>query len=404
MLRSKNGLLLAGTNVLNVIDWSRLTQDTRVDVPIRVPESGMPLTKESVIVRPLYVNKPVMLKGTAVKQSTTLSFNSNYFDEGLVVETLGDYKKYLEYLVANGRQRVKKDAQARLDSLKARTSGMPDGTILRLFAVDKDGKCYASSTGVFASSPIALSSVVFSNGKHLDELITSYADKNGGDKVKHLAANLGIREVPTMASDIQVNDTTLRETLGLMGIILTVRGLSQTFGHADEVMAEFKLVAEPVLDRLGEAGLQAWEMPWALSSFKRLNLPDDKRLVANYVGGYLTAHIQLLSVNGTGDTLSYANVPLGTALGVGKWAFNNNTYSVRLGDDAVFTIDPKFNDIIAKAQTLTQTEISQIIKVILDAAAVYGRCLGDNDLWTTAIWLEWLGIRGFMGGLAINAS
>lgn len=404
MLRSKDGLLLAGTNVLNVTDWSRLTQDSRVDVAIRVPESGMPLTKESVIVRPVYVNKPVTLKGTAVKQSTTLPFESKYFDEGLVVETLGDYKRYLEYLIANGRQRVKKDAQAKLDSLKMRTSNMPDGTIMRLFAVDKDGKCYASSTGVFASSPIPLGSVMFSNGKNLAELITTYADANGGDKVKQLATNLGIREVPSMASDIQVNDTTLRETLGLMGVILTVRGLSRTYGHADEVMAEFKLVAEPVLDRLGEAGLQAWEMPWALSSFKRLNLPDDKRLIANYVGGYLTAHIQLLAVNGTGDVLSYANVPLGTALGVGKWAFNNNTYSVRLGEDAVFTIDPKFNDVLAKAQTLSQTEISQIIKVILDAAAVYGRCLGDNDLWTTAIWLEWLGIRGFMGGLAINAS
>lgn len=405
MLRNRNGLLVNSCILTYPLDFSKLMQSERTDEAIRVPAKGAPLTKDAVLGLSLYANKPVTIDGTAVKKGLTQSFRSQFYDEGVVIERFGDRIAYLEYVAANSSGRIKKDAAAQVERLKRSLGNIPMNAISRVYAVDQDGRIYASSSGIFQQGAVALADIHFSSGKSLDAYLSDYASKeSGGDKIKSLYANLAIRQVPEFSTDVGITETSVRETLGLVGLILTTRGLARSYGSTEDVISEFRLVCEPLLDKLGERSLTAWDMPWALSSFSRLKLSETKRMVANFVGGYLTASVNLLSVNATGDTImSTGQIPLGTALSQGKWSFSNNTHSVRLNND-VFTIDPQYNDVIAKALTLTADEVSAIIGIILDAAQVYGLCMGDKNNWTSAMWAEWLGVTGLIGALAINAA
>lgn len=400
MLVSKNGIIV-GATIIGDQTFDRLVQNSRHDVAIVVPRNGIPLTKESVIGKALFTSKEFKMRGTALKGSYTQNFECNMCREGVVIETLGDKIKYLEYIEANSTGRAKREAAVALANVKKGTSGLHSDVILRLFAVDNKGDLWASSHGVFNDVAVDMSSIVFSNGSTLASILESYSKV---DSVKMSMKNLAIRKVPSFSTNIQVNSHTVRECLGLMGVLLTTRGLGRTFKSPDDVMAEFKLVAEPLLDKLGNEGVAAWEMPWALSSFSRLNLPSDKRMIANQVAGYLTASIGLLAANATGsDVVFRSQTPLGTALSIGKWAFNNNTHSVRIGG-STFTVDGGYNHIINEALKLNREDISAIISVVLDAAQVYGKCMGDNSNWTATMWADWLGISGLIGGLAINAS
>lgn len=400
MLVSKNGIIV-GATIVGDQPFDRLVQNSRHDVAITVPKYGVPLTKESVIGRALLIANEFKMQGTALKGSYTQAFECAMCREGVVVETLGDKIRYLEYIESNSTGRAKREASVALANVKKGTNGLHSDVILRLFAVDKNGDLWASSHGVFNDNAVDLSSITFNNGKSLASIMTEYSSI---DSVKMSMKNLAIRKVPSLSTNIQVNTTTVRECLGLMGVLLTTRGLGRSFKSADDVMAEFKLVAEPLLDKLGNEGVAAWEMPWALSSFTRLNLPSDKRMVANQVAGYLTASIGLLSANATGsDVVFRSQTPLGTALSMGKWSYNNNTHSVRIGS-SVFTVDGTYNHIVNEALKLTREDVSAIISVVLDAAQVYGKCMGDASNWTATLWADWLGISGLMGGLAINAS
>lgn len=400
MLVSKSGIIVGATIIADQ-PFDRLVQNSRHDVAIVVPRHGIPLTKESVIGKALYVSKEFEMQGTALKGSFTQSFKCNMCREGVIVETLGDKIKYLEYIEANSTGRAKKEAAVALANVRKGTSGLHSDVILRLFAVDAAGSLWASSHGIFNDVAVDLSHVSFSDGRTLANILEGYSNV---DSVKMSMKNLAIRKVPSFSTNIQVNAHSVRECLGLMGVLLTTRGLGRTFKSPDDVMAEFKLVAEPLLDKLGKEGVAAWEMPWALSSFSRLNLPSDKRMIANQVAGYLTASVGLLSANATGtDVVFRSQTPLGTAISMGKWTFNNNTHSVRIGS-SVFTIDGSYNHVVNEALKLNREEVSAIIAVVLDAAQVYGKCMGDNSNWTAVMWADWLGISGLIGGLAINAS
>lgn len=400
MLVSKSGIIV-GATIIGDQSFDRLVQNSRHDIPIVVPKYGIPLTKESVIGRALLVSNEFKMNGTALKGSYTQSFSCTMCKEGVVVETLGDKIRYLEYIEANSTGRAKREASVALANVKKGTNGLHSDVILRLFAVDGNGDLWASSHGVFNETAVDISSITFNNGNTLANILEAYSSI---DSVKMSMKNLAIRKVPSFSTNIQVNSKTVRECLGLMGVLLTTRGLGRSFKSPDDVMAEFKLVAEPLLDKLGSEGIAAWEVPWALSSFSRLNLSSDKRMIANQVAGYLTASVGLLSANATGSDIVFrSQTPLGTALSMGKWTFTNNTHSVRIGA-SVFTIDGSYNHIISEALKLSREDVSAIVSVVLDAAQVYGKCMGDSSNWTATMWADWLGISGLIGGLAINAS
>lgn len=395
MLISKHKLIINGCDVPQ--DFSRYAQDSRVDVAVVVPKQGVPLTAQSKLLTPVFLNSPVEGSGTAMKRTTALNFKCNLFNEGVVVERLGDRRRMLEFLVAkakNKSNRVRAERElARFNSLSA---GQSDKTILWIAAVDSRGDLYVSSSGVLQSADVVASEVAFSNGKHLGNIWAGNVEVEQPN-----LAQLNLRRVQPMAVNQAITEQEVREALSLTGCLLTIRGFHAAGRSADDVIAEWNLVAQPLLEALPNQVFTSWELPWAISTFRSLRLSSADQARANFVAPYLTCALGIIASSSSSAELD--NVRLITALEVGQWNKANDQYTVRI-NDKVLVVDSMYTSMIDNALAMSKDAVRAVATEVLQAAEIYGRAIGDGTLWTTVLWLEWLGVQGLMGGLALNAS
>lgn len=399
MLQSLDGII---TNALidEVDDLSRLAQDIRVDVPIRLPSKGVPLTPGTKLCRALYLNKLVDVKGKAMKRTTILDFTARLANEGVVVETVKLRSKYLEFLMQNAVNRANRvRAEREYLRFKQAVAGMDEQSILWAAAVDKAGNMFVSSAGVLNTTDLDLSSVSFSNGISLADVLNEYAGSN--TSLKSSVAALNMVKLPELNLAVALNESEVKQAIGLTGCLLTIRGFHAHGRSAEDVMAEWNMVAQPLLEALPDTVFASWDMPWAISTFPGLDISDLDRVRANVVAPYLSAAAGLFVSSASDATIDQTRMI--TLFKRGQWNFSNNTYTCRYNNrTAVF--EPTVNTVIANALAMTGDSLDRVAAQILEAAQVYGKSMGDGSSWARLLWCEWMGINGLLGGLSINAS
>lgn len=384
--------------------FAKLAQTSEPTVGIKVPALGLPLTPDSKIVDVLHKTATKTVKGQGVKRTVVHEFSCMVLDGACaVVETVGNRRAYLEFLVNESSGKYDKTrARSSLSTFNARVSGLPDYTPIWCAAKDNNGKVVVSSSGIFMNKELNKKTILIGS-TNLQDLLRNYVKSKGAESavIDNALTSLVMQEVEDIAGTARLNDEEIKKALALTGLILTTRGLTKDGFTRDGVIAEWNSVAQPLVDKLSAKALGSWELPWALSSFKGLGLTDVDRLRANVVGPYLTCALGLLATSAS--SLEGEDVRFISAVQRGQWNFTNSTYTVRIGS-ATVAIDPVYNDMVAAALAMDRSKLGDVAMAILNAASVYGQALGDGSSWASALYAEWLGITGVIGGLAINAS
>lgn len=384
--------------------FSKLAQPTEPTVGIKVPVLGTPLTPDSKIVDVIHKTATKVVKGQGVKRTIVHEFSATVLDGACaIVETVGNRRAYLDFLVNESSSKYDKTrARANLATFNSRVAGLPDHTPIWCACKDNNGKVYVSSSGIFMDREIAKEHLLI-GGTNLQDLLTQFVNSKGGvtQVQRNALISLVMQEVQDIAGTARLSDEAIKKSMSLTGMILTTRGLVKDGFTRDGIIAEWNSVVQPLVDKLSTKALGSWELPWALSSFKGIQLTDVDRLRANVVGPYLTCALGILATSAS--SIAGEDVRFITAVQQGQWNFTNNTYTVRVGSSTI-AIDPTYNDMVAAALAMDKSKLGDVAKLILDAASVYGQALGDGSSWASALYAEWLGITGVIGGLAINAS
>lgn len=399
MLINKDGVI---TNALEKgsSNFESLAQDIRPDIPIRLPSKGVPLTAGSKVCELIYGNKQVATKGKAMKRTTILDFNVDLYREGIVIETIKSRGEYLTFLVESAKNRPNRQrAERELARFKQATAGIDVNSIIWLAAVDNQGVMYTSSAGVLNKADLTLDSILFDNGKNLNDYLTDYKGKFPG--ASSSVASLNVVRLPELNLDVKLSEVEVKQAISLTGCLLTIRGFHAKGRSSEDVMAEWNMVAQPLLEALPDTVFDSWDMPWAISTFSGLTLNEADRARANVVAPYLCAAAGLFvtsSSNQVGDQLRMI-----TLFKRGSWNFTNNTYTVRY-NDSVLVFEPSMNAVISAALAMEEGALDQVALQVLEAAETYGQAMGDGSQWARLLWCEWMGIHGLIGGLSINAS
>lgn len=384
--------------------FAKLAQTSEPTVGINIPALGLPLTPDAKIVDVIHKTATKVVKGQGVKRTVVHEFSCTVLDGACaIVETVGNRRAYLEFLVNESSNKYDKTrARSSLSTFNARVSGLPDHTPIWCAAKDNNGKVIVSSSGIFMDKELDKKHILI-GGTNLHELLRNYVKSKGAESVviDNALTSLVMQEVVDISGTARLSDDEIKKALALTGLILTTRGLTRDGFTRDGVIAEWNSVAQPLVDKLSAKALGSWELPWALSSFKGLGLTDIDRLRANVVGPYLTCALGLLATSAS--SIQGEDVRFITAVQRGQWNFTNNTYTVRVGS-ATVAIDPTYNDMVAAALAMDRSKLGDVAQVILNAASIYGQALGDGSSWASALYAEWLGITGIIGGLAVNAS
>lgn len=398
MLVNKDGFI-TNALIVNVDDHlEKLAQDSRVDVAVRVPAFGVPLTPNGKLCDVIYKAKPTEGNGTAMKRTSVLKYKCNLFKEGVVVETLAHRRKYLEFLVKNAKNKANRTrAERELSKFNNASSGLRDTFVLWLAAVDSAGELYVSSAGVLKREDVSPSKITFSDGANLFGKLSNHVSKLSDSEI----ANLNIQRVSPLRTGVKVSEAEVKEAISLTGCLLTIRGLHSAGRSAEDVISEWNLVAQPLLEALPGQVFTSWEIPWAISTFPSLKLSAADQARANFVAPYLTVSLGILA--STASDVSVGDIRLVTALEQGKWSKTNNVYSVTFGKRSV-QIDGVYTSVVDNALAMERSSVDAVARQVLEAAEVYGMALGDGSLWSSTLWLEWAGIQGLLGGLAMNAS
>lgn len=400
MLKSKDGII---TNALLIEhnDLTRLAQDSRVDVAIRIPGEGVPLTAGTKLCMKLYVNKPLDEKGKAMKRTSVLDFTCRLFGEGVIIETIGLRKQYMEFMMNHAKNRANRQrAEREYAKFKEETARFSDDCVLWCAAVDKRGVLYVSSAGALQSDDLDYTGVEFSSGDTLAGMLNTYAGNS--QDIKASIDSLNITALPNLDLSSRVSAADVKEAISLTGCLLTIRGFHAQGRSAEDVMAEWNMVAQPMLEFLPDEVFSSWDMPWSISTFRGMQMSDTDKARANVVAPYLGAAAGLFATSTSGG-INVDKTRMITLFKRGQWNLVNNTYSVRL-NGATIVFDSAVNGVIANGLAMSAGTLDTLALEVLKAANTYGRCMGDESSWARLLWCEWIGIYGLLGGLSINAS
>lgn len=398
-LQSKDGLILNGF-ILDRdegIDFARYVHKRNSVTQV---EKGVPFNTESRVFTLLEAGVEKSIQGIASADGSALNFNAVLFSKGVVVEKVKHRQQLLEFLVSNAKNaQNRKRAEQILAEFKVSTGQLGGEYPLFIGAVTDDGHLVTTSTGVLLADEVDAGST-FVNGKSLLSILDNYVQHSGLKfTVDNVLGNARLSKAKIINVSVARSEQEVKEAIALIGCLLTIRGFHQEARDAREVAAEWNLVAQPLLQFLPGARFTSYDMPWAFSSFKSLNLPESKRLHANNVAPYLTAAASLF-VTSISDN-RFASTRLISLLNGGQWTKSNGRYSCLI-NGIKFDFTSSMNHVIDSGLALSLAERNAVANEILQAAAIYGQAAGDGTLWASSLYNEWLGITGIMGGLTIN--
>lgn len=378
-------------------DYLRLMQKRDAGAAINVPVLGFPLTSAGHVVKAIVKGPTRSVRGTALRRTIATDFQCNLMESGCIIETVGLRRSFLKFLHDNAANKGQKErADREYKQFMNLTRSMPDEAILWVACITDAGKFLVSSAGVLKQADVDIKTVQV-GGKSLYEQLASVV---GNNKVaKDALGYLNMRELPNVRYGVAPTEAEIKQAVSLLGVLLTIRGFHSGGRTGADVIAEWNLIAQPLLEANTNTVFTSWELPWSITAFSSLNIDDADRLRGMYVAPYLSTAMSIIASDAS--SIQAADVRLITALEVGKWNFTNNTYTVRM-DVGTVTIDPKYNSVVKHALAMKKASVDAVASEILQAASVYGQVSGSGDLWTQALYAEWLGIKGLAGSASIN--
>lgn len=402
MCLHKDGIFINGLEVTHEdVDWRLLAHDGAKGM-VNVPLSGIPLNADSKLLRRVFSRgTPVAKASQAVHNSNALSYTSQFFEHGLFYERKKDRLSYLRFLKENARNRRNKDrADSVLKAFEAETRTLHDEFPLFVGLIADDGKMYVSGSGAFIESTPNFTV----NGKPgLGELVSYLKSKGVPEAQLALVdSHLQMQEVPRLQSNVKLTEQAIRNTIGLTGLLLTIRGFYRFGRSAENVVAEWHLVAEPLLHALPNATFKSEELPWAFNMLADLvGVGAEQSYHLNKVAPYLTCSLGHLA--GSSSSSGANSIALIAALDSGKWQRNNDRYAVTIKGLTV-QIATEYTALISSALLIEKDVLHRAANAILNASRVYGLAAMGSTAMGSALYAEWIGITGVTGSTTVNIS
>lgn len=395
-----NAFSLSGNETL-----IKLAQKSEPTVGLVIPQLGVPFNPQSKLVDVVYKSssRSATVQGTKrnvlhTGQATVLT------GSWLVVETVANRRALLEFLVSESSNKYDKTRLTReLANFRSQTTGLHDSYPIWVACLSSNGKSYISCHGSLVPTTTTLESIPLGSQNAFDRLAGHLRAKGMTETIiNNTIKGMALGAVDTVVESRPTRAAML-EAMSLVGILVAARNQFAGVKSSDALIAEINSVLQPISDKVAAgSGLSSEELTFAFGEFSKLRGHAVDKAHANICGSILNSPLGVLAASTSGSAIE--NVKFSVAVQVGSWNLTNGSYTVRVDNVGTCTLDSRYNTKVASALAMSKQNVALAASCILDAAAVYGYCVGDGSTWATAMLNDWYGMHGVIGGLAINAS